>query len=86
MVACCSLEIEKFELEIRHIKGIDNTVADILFRNLSSSSATTITNLKQRDQIIVYAIYLSTDSSVKRELNLEILQNTDPRLQAIKGD
>jgi hypothetical protein len=32
MVACCTLEIEKFELEIRHIKGIDTTVAEILFR------------------------------------------------------
>jgi len=66
--------------------GIDNTVADILFLNLSNSSATNITNLKQRDQITVCAIDLNTDSSVKRELNQAILQNTDRQLQAIKGD
>jgi hypothetical protein len=85
-VACCTLEIEKFEHEIRHIEGTANTVADILFHNLPNSSATSNTNLKQRDQIIVYDIDMNTDSSVKRELNQAILQNTDPRLQAIKGD
>lgn len=61
-------------------------MADIFFRNLPNSSATNITNLKERDQIIVYAIDLKSDSSVKRELNHAILQNTDPQLQAIKGD
>jgi hypothetical protein len=34
----------------------------------------------------VCAIDLNTDSSFKRELNQAILQNTDRRLQAIKGD
>jgi hypothetical protein len=35
---------------------------------------------------MVHAIDLNIENSVKRELkNLVILQNTDPRLQAIKG-
>lgn len=32
-VACWMLEIEQWELEIQHIKGIDNTLADILSHN-----------------------------------------------------
>ena len=61
-------------------------MADILFRNLPNSSATNITNLKQSDQLMVYAIDMNTDGCVKTELDLAILQNIDPRLQAIKGD
>jgi hypothetical protein len=83
--ACWMLEIEQWELEIQHIKGIDNTLADILSHNLPHVNNPATTNLRQRDQIMVRAIDLNIDNSVKRELkNLAMLQNTDPRLQAIK--
>jgi len=83
-VARWMLEIEQWELEIQHIKGIDNTSADILSRNPPHCNTTNTTNLRQRYQILVYSIHLNIDNSVKRELkNLAILQNTDPWLQGI---
>jgi hypothetical protein len=82
-VAHWMLEVEQWELEIQHIKGIDNTLADILSRNPPHYNTTNTTNLRQCDQ---NAIDLNIENSVKRELkNFAILQNTDPRLQAIKG-
>jgi hypothetical protein len=45
------LAIEQFELKIQHIKGTDNTLADILSRNTPNSSTIDIPNLKQRGQI-----------------------------------
>jgi hypothetical protein len=80
------LEIEQCELEIKHIKGNNNTLADILSRNPPHYNTSDTTNIRQRDQIMVHAIDFNIDSSVKIELNvLAFLQDTDPRLQAIKG-
>jgi len=46
-----------------------------------------MSNPRQRGQIMVHAINLNIDNSVKGELkNLATLQNTDPRLQAIKQE
>jgi hypothetical protein len=79
-------EIEHWEFEIQHIKGTDNTLADILSCNPPHYNTPNTTNLRQRDQIIQHATDLNIDNSVKRGLkNLAILQNTDPRLRAIKG-
>ena len=78
-------EIEQWDLEIQHIKGIDNALASILSRNPPFCQSPNATNPRQRDQMMVHAINLNIDSSVKRELkNLAILQNTDPRQLAIK--
>ena len=67
-------EIEQWELEIQHIKGIDNTLADILSRNPPHYNTPNTTNLRQRDQIMVHAIDLNIDNSVKSKLkNLAIL-------------
>jgi len=75
---------EQWELEIQHIKGTDNTSADIFSRNPPHCNTTNTTNLRQRYQILVHAIHLNIDNSVKRELkNLAILQNTDTWLQGI---
>jgi hypothetical protein len=73
------LEIEQWELEIQHIKGTDNTLADILNRSPPSYNTPTTTNQRQSDQIMVHAIDLNIDDYVKRELkNLAVLQNTTP--------
>ena len=86
-IAQWMLEIEQWELEIQHIKGIDNTLADILSRSPLHYNASNTTNLRQSNQMMVHAIDLNIDNSVKRELeNLAILQNTNPRLQAIVED
>lgn len=80
-------KIEQWELEIQHIKGIDNTLADILRCNPLHYNTPNTTNLRQSNQIMVHATDLNIDNSVKREWeNLAILQNTDPHLQAIRED
>jgi hypothetical protein len=62
------------------------TLADILSRNPPHYNTPNTTNLRQHDQIMMHAIDLNNDNSVKRELkNLAILQDINPRLQAIKG-
>jgi hypothetical protein len=79
------LEIDQWELEIQLINCIDNTSADNLSRYPPHLNNPDITNPGHRDQIMVHAIDLNIDNSVKTELkNLSILQNTGPRLQAIK--
>jgi hypothetical protein len=79
------LEIEQWDLEIKHVKGIDNTLADILSRNPPHVNEHATESLRQRDQIMVHAIDLNIDNSIKKELkNLAILQDIDPRLKAIK--
>jgi len=85
-VARWMLGIEQWELEMKHIKGTDNTLADVLSRNPPHYNTPNTTNIRKRDQIMTHAIDLNIDNSVKRELkNLAILQDTDPRLQATKG-
>jgi hypothetical protein len=79
------LEPEQWDLEIQHTRDTDNTLADILSRNPPNVNNPDTTNLRQRDQIMVHAIDLNIDNSVKRELtNLAIYQNTGLRLQSIK--
>ena len=84
-VALWMLEIEQWELEIQHIRGIDNTLADILSRNPPQCNNPNTANLRQRHLITVNAVNWHFASSVKGELrNLAILQNREPRLLAIK--
>jgi hypothetical protein len=86
-VARWLLEVEQWELEIRHIKGVDNTLADVLSCNPPHYNTPNSTNLRRHNQIMVHAIELNIDNSVKRELkNLAVLQNTDPRLKTIMGE
>jgi hypothetical protein len=81
------LEIEQLDLEIRHIKVVDNALADILSRSPPHSTTTDSANLRSRDQIMVHAIELNIDRRIKRKLQkLSILQDTDSRLLAIKGE
>ena len=80
------LEIELWELESQHIKGTENTLADSLRRNPPRYNVPNTTYLRKRDQIMVNAIDRNINDGVKRELKvLAVLQNTDPRLQAING-
>jgi hypothetical protein len=84
-VARWVMEIEQYDIEIRHIRGVDNGLADLFSRNPAQLSATEISKLKNPDQIMVHSIQLGIDDSVKRELKkLATLQDTDPRIQSLK--
>jgi hypothetical protein len=84
-VARWVMEIEQYDVEIRHIRGVDNGLADLFSRNPAQLSATEISKLKNPDQNMVQSIQLGIDDSVKRELKkLATLQDTDPRIQSIK--
>jgi hypothetical protein len=84
-VARWMLEIEQWDIEIQHIKGSENTLADILSRNPPNDPSADTLDLRQRGHIMVHAIDLKIDKSIKKEFrDLAIIQDTDPRLQAIK--
>ena len=84
-VARWMLEIEQWELEIQHIRWIDNNLAEIFNHSPPQCNNPNTANPRQRHQITVHAVNLHIANSVKGELkNLALLQNPDPRLLAIK--
>jgi hypothetical protein len=81
------LNIQKYDIEIKHIRGVQNQLADVLSRNPTGLTDEEIRNLTRPDQILVYSVQLYTDTTVRKELkDLAALQGTDPRLVAIKRE
>jgi len=79
------LAIQQYNIEICHIKGANNVLADILSRYPSELSVAETRELSRPGTIMVYAIDLKVDNSVcKDRKNLGKLQNTDPRLKGLK--
>jgi len=67
-------------MEICHIKGANNVLADILSRYPSELSVAEPRELSRPETIMVHAIDLKVDSTVRKDLKkLGKLQNTDPR-------
>jgi hypothetical protein len=84
-VARWILNIQEYDIEIKHIKGVQNHLADILSRNPTGLTDEEIRNLTRPDQVLVHRVQLYTDKTVRKELNdLAALQDTDPKLAAIK--
>ena len=84
-VARWLLAIQQYDIEICHIKGANNVLADILSRYPSELSAAEARGLTRPGTIRVHAINLKIDNSVCRDLkNLGRLQDTDPRLKGLK--
>jgi len=78
------LDIEQWDLEIQHIKGILNTLADILSRNPHVYKSQCY-KPKTAHKISVHAINFKFDSSVKGQFkNLGTLRNIDTRLHSIR--
>jgi hypothetical protein len=72
---------------MKHIKGVQNHLADILSRNPTGLTDEEIRNLTRPDQVLVHSVQLYTDKTVHKELkNLATLQDTDSRLAAIKSE
>jgi hypothetical protein len=79
------LAIQQYDIEICHIKGANNVLADILSRYPSELSVAETREMSMPGTIMVHAIDLKVDNSVSKDLkNLGKLQNTDPRLKGLK--
>jgi hypothetical protein len=86
-VARWMVEICQFDVEIRHIKGVQNHLADILSRNPSGLTDKETRNPTRPDQVMVHHIQLYEDKSLKQDLKtLATLQETDDRLAALKRE
>jgi ribonuclease HI len=84
-VARWMLAIQQYDVEISHIKGTNNVLADVLSRNPSGLSQEETRELRRPDTIMVHAVNLKIDNSVCKDLKiLGKLQDTDPRLKDLK--
>jgi len=78
--------MQQFDLEIRHIKGVQNHLADVLSRSPRGLTEDETKNLNRPDQIMVHKIQVHKDKTLKKKLEtLATLQDADERLAAIKG-
>jgi hypothetical protein len=85
-VAMWMVQIEECDLEIRHIKGVQNHLADILSRNPSGMTDEQTRDLTRPDQVTVHHIQFYKDKDLKKELKaLAELQDTDEKLASIRN-
>ena len=85
-VARWMMEIQQFDLEIRHITGANNHLADILSRSPRGLTDNETRQLNRPDQIMVNRVQIYEDKTLKGELQaLATLQEADEKLAAIKA-
>jgi hypothetical protein len=85
-VARWNIELQQFDLEIRHIKGVQNHLAEALSRSPSGLTDQEMRNQTRPDQVMVHGIQVSDARNIRKELQtLATLQDADERLAAIKG-
>jgi hypothetical protein len=83
-VARWVIELQQYDLKICHITGSRNFLADVLSRNPAGLTKNELRDLRQPASLIVHAIHLDIDPSVKRELkDLATHQAADQRLARI---
>lgn len=74
------LQLQEYDLEIRHISGVENHLADTIIRNPGGLSEGEIKALIQPRELMIATIDLGVDTSVNRKLNrLATFQARDPR-------
>jgi hypothetical protein len=79
------MELQDYDLEIIHISGTANYLADALSRNSAGLSAEQISSLTKPRELLVAALHLNINEAVKRELKkLSHHQDADPELQDVK--
>ena len=77
--------IQEYDIELKHINGAENNLADILSRNPAGLSKTQNRELSNRNIILVNKIDLEIDNSVCEDLKgLADLQRSDPRILRIR--
>ena len=85
-VARWMIQLQEYDLDVRHISGAQNHLADILSRNPSGMTEEQTRNMTQPDQVMVHRIQVYRDQDLKKELKaLADLQDTDERLVDIKS-
>jgi hypothetical protein len=77
------VQIQEYDLEIRHIRGVQNHLADILSRNPSGMTDEQRRDFTRPDQVMVHHIQIYKDRNIKKEL--AELQDTDEKLAVIKN-
>jgi len=84
-VARWMLSLQQYDVELRHVKGTQNHLANVISRNPAGLSANEIQNLTKPNTIMVNKINLDIDRSVCKDLRkLTELQMTDPSIQRIR--
>jgi hypothetical protein len=84
-VARWTIQLQEFDLEIKHVKGIQNHLADVLSRNPTGLSEREVRNISNPDEIMVNKVNIYEDRGLQKELQaLSTLQDTDTRLRELK--
>lgn len=81
-VASWLITIQGYDIELQHIRGVENHLADILNRNPARFEVNEIQDLFKPNTISFNKIKLKTDQSVLK--NLAYKQKNDPRLRIIR--
>jgi hypothetical protein len=75
-VARWMLNIQEYDIEIKHIKGVQNHLADVLSRKPAGLTDEEIKGLTLPDQVMIHSVQLYTDKTIRKELgNLAALQD-----------
>jgi hypothetical protein len=84
-VARWMVQVQEYDLEIRHSRGVQNHFADILSRNPSGMTDEQTRDLTRPDQVMVHHIQVYMDKDLNKELKaLAELQDTNEKLAVIK--
>jgi hypothetical protein len=78
------LQLQEYNLRVKHISGAKNFFADTISRNLAGMSQREFNRVTRPQGIVVSAVDLEVDSSVGRKVRgLHIIQAKDPKLSEI---
>jgi hypothetical protein len=84
-VARWLIAIEEYDIEIRHVKGTENNLVDVLSRNPAGLGTSDIENLSKPNGILVSKTDLEIDRTESTAVkNLAAKQDTDPKIRNIK--
>ena len=84
-VARWVIELQQYSIQIRHITGTSNYLADVLSRNPAGLTENELRDLRQPANLMVHAINLNKDPGMTHELkDLAAHQAADERLARIK--
>jgi len=83
-VARWVIELQQYDIQIRHVTGPSNYLADVLSRNPAGLTENELRDVRQPANLMVHAINLNTDPGVTHELkDLTAHQAADQRLARI---